>query len=47
MKSNIMSGLKNLLKGSLSNSILGDKGGYSYQGYNMSAKAVKCKSSYN
>lgn len=30
MKDNIMLGLKNLLKGSLSNSILGDNGGYAF-----------------
>ena len=30
LKNNIMKGLKNLMKGSLSNSILGDNGGYSY-----------------
>lgn len=43
MKNNFMQGLKNVLKGSLSNFILGDNGGFSYQGQNMSAKAVKCK----
>ena len=44
MKTMIMQGLKNLLKGSLSNSILGDQGGgFNYQGKNVYVKAVKCK----
>ena len=30
MKIMFMQGLKNILKGSLSNQILGDKGGFSY-----------------
>jgi hypothetical protein len=38
-----LQGLKNVLKGSLSNMILGDAGGFSYQGQNVYAKAVKCK----
>jgi len=37
----LMTGLKNVLKGSLSNMILGDAGGFSYQGLNIYAKAVK------
>jgi len=32
MKIMFMQGLKNILKGSLSNQILGDIGGFSYQG---------------
>jgi hypothetical protein len=43
MKVMFMQGLKNVLKGSLSNMILGDIGGFSYQGQNIYAKAVKCK----
>lgn len=43
MKVMLMTGLKNVLKGSLSNMILGDAGGFSYQGLNIYAKAVKCK----
>lgn len=44
MKTMIMQGLKNLLKGSLSNSILGDQGGgFNYQGQNVYVKAIKCK----
>jgi hypothetical protein len=38
-----MQGLKNILKGSLKNQILGDQGGFSYQGQNIYVKAVKCK----
>jgi hypothetical protein len=41
MKVMFMQGLKNVLKGSLSNMILGDVGGFSYQGQNIFAKAVK------
>jgi len=44
MKVMFMTGLKNVLKGSLSNMILGDIGGFSYQGQNIYAKAVKCNS---
>ena len=44
MKVMFMQGLKNILKGSLSNQILGDIGGFSYQGQNIYVKAVKCKS---
>jgi hypothetical protein len=43
MKVMFMQGLKNVLKGSLSNQILGDIGGFSYQGQNIYVKAVKCK----
>lgn len=43
MKTNLMVGLKNVLKGTLTNQILGDIGGFSYQGQNIYAKAVKCK----
>ena len=43
MKIMFMQGLKNVLKGSLSNQILGDIGGFSYQGQNIYVKAVKCK----
>ena len=43
MKIMFMQGLKNILKGSLSNQILGDTGGFSYQGQNIYVKAVKCK----
>lgn len=43
MKVMFLQGLKNVLKGSLSNMILGDAGGFSYQGQNVYAKAVKCK----
>jgi hypothetical protein len=43
MKVMFMQGLKNVLKGSLSNQILGDQGGFSYQGKNVYVKAVKCK----
>lgn len=43
MKVMFMQGLKNILKGSLSNQILGDIGGFSYQGQNIYVKAVKCK----
>ena len=43
MKIMFMQGLKNILKGSLSNQILGDIGGFSYQGQNIYVKAVKCK----
>lgn len=42
MKQNIMIGLKNVLKGALSNTILGDNGGFAYQGKNMYVKALKC-----
>lgn len=42
MKIMFMQGLKNILKGSLSNQILGDIGGFSYQGQNIYVKAVKC-----
>jgi hypothetical protein len=42
MKVMFLQGLKNVLKGSLSNMILGDVGGFSYQGQNVYAKAVKC-----
>lgn len=41
MKVMFMQGLKNILKGSLSNQILGDIGGFSYQGQNIYVKAVK------
>ena len=41
MKVMFMQGLKNVLKGSLSNMILGDAGGFSYQGQNIFANAVK------
>eukprot|EP00347_Sterkiella_histriomuscorum_P003593 403363692 len=41
MKTTLMKGLKNILKGSLSNQILGDMGGFSYTGQNIYAKAVK------
>jgi len=40
MRLEIMSGLANLLKGSLSNSILGNHGGYEFEGQNITAKAV-------
>lgn len=44
MKTMINKGLKNLLKGSLSNSLLGDQGGgFYFQGKNVYVKAVKCK----
>lgn len=44
MKVMFMKGLKNILKGSLSNQILGDDGGgFFYQGQNIYVKAVKCK----
>jgi len=43
MKNTMMTGLKNILKGSMANQILGDFGGFSYQGQNIYAKAVKCK----
>ena len=42
MKVMFLQGHKNVLKGSLSNMILGDVGGFSYQGQNVYAKAVKC-----
>jgi len=41
MKNTMMTGLKNILKGSMANQILGDFGGFSYQGQNIYAKAVK------
>jgi hypothetical protein len=41
MKVMFMKGLKNILKGSLSNQILGAVGGFSYQGQNIYVKAVK------
>lgn len=43
MKQMFLTGLQNVLKGSLSNMILGDLGGFYYQGQNIYAKAVKCK----
>jgi hypothetical protein len=46
MKTNMMRGLKNILKGSLSAYILGDLGGFAYQGQNIHAKAVKCNLQY-
>lgn len=47
MKVMFLQGLKNVLKGSLSNMILGDRGGFSYQGQNVYAKAVKFDSLEN
>jgi hypothetical protein len=43
MKVTFMQSLKNILHGSMANMILGDAGGFSYQGQNLYAKAVKCK----
>ena len=37
-----MAGLKNVLKGGLSNYKLGDEGGFEFYGQNIYAKAIKC-----
>ncbi len=41
MKSDISVGLSYVLKGSLTNSIMGNDGGYSFVGQNMAAKTIK------
>jgi len=43
MRNTIYTGMSNLLRGSQSNKVLGNNGGYSFQGLDLSAKAVKCK----
>lgn len=44
MKVMFMQGLGNVLRGSMSDQILGDIGGFFFQGQNIYVKAVKCKS---